>query len=129
MTKSAYFVTLQTRDSFETTEYAEVAGKLCNALSATLGDTSKLCSIVHSTEIEEPRVEVEIMQSEPAATAPVVARCVVQAESSAKLAFDKNLFSSMVCAELPFTVKITKRAVSKDELLVLADEPPAEEAA
>ena len=127
MPTSAYFVTLETRDSVPNTDYARVAGTLTNALHMTLGDINKLCLVMHSVEFSDPRVEVEITQSVPAA----IARCVVYAESTTKLTFDKNLFSTMVCAELPFPVKISKRAVSKDELIAMAalDEPPPEDAA
>ena len=133
MPTSAYFVTVQTRDEFPGSDYAEIAGQLTNALHTTLGEPSNLCTIVHSTEITDPRVEVEIMQSKPSSTAHIMARCVVQADALTKLVFDKNLFTNMLSAELTFPVKISKRVVTKDELMAaeagLTDEPPPEEAA
>ena len=112
-----YFVTLQTRENFPSHDYAQAAGTLTNALQATLGNPAVLRSVLRSSEITDPRVEVEISQAEPGPASPIVAHCVVQVESPTKLVFDKNLFTTMVSAELPFPVKISKRAVSKDEHL------------
>ena len=114
---SGYYVTVQTRDPVDTADYAQTAGLLTNALQDILGDPHKLREILHSIEISDPRVEVEVAQSEPESIqCPVVARCVVQAEAPKKLTFDKNLFTAMVRGqELPFAVTITKRMVAKDE--------------
>lgn len=132
MPTSAYFITLQTRDEFTAPEYGQATGHLTNVLHATLGDPTKLRSLMHATEITDPRVEVDISQSQPSETAQITARCVVQADAPSKLSFDKSLFTSMVRAELPFPVTVSKRAVSKDEQAMadsLADVPPPEEPA
>ena len=115
----AYFVTLETIQVFTTEEYTQVAGQLSNALQATLGDATKIRGYVHTDELSDTRVEVEITQSEPAPSSTITARAVVQTEAPERVGFDKNLFSSAVRVELPFPVKIYKRAVSKDEQLAL----------
>lgn len=126
MPVSGYYVTLQTRDPVKTAEYAQTAGQLTNAIQATLGDPHKLREVLHCPEITDPRVEVEVAQSEPESThCPVVARCVVQADAPKKLSFDKNLFTAMVRGQdLPFNVTITKRMVAKDEY---PEQPTGEE--
>jgi len=126
MPTSAYFVTVQTRDSFSCTEYTRICGEITNALRDTLGDASKLATVLHSTEFTNAAVEVEIMQSECAPTSPVMARCVIQADADAKLTFDKTVFTNMIRTELEVPVTISKRVVAKDELTVahaLAEEP------
>jgi hypothetical protein len=134
MPTSAYFVTVQTRDSFSFTDYTRISGEITNVLRDTLGDTSKLGTILHSTEFTNAAVEVEVMQvsHDSDLTAPIVARCVIQADADAKLTFDKTLFTNMIRTDLAFPVTISKRTVAKDELVVaaaLADEPPSEETA
>jgi len=63
--------------------------------------------------LSQARVVVEITQSE---SSTIVARAIVQSNTPKKMAFDKNLFTTMVRAELPFPVVISKRAVPKEEL-------------
>lgn len=111
---SAFFVTLETRESFDVDQYLEAAGQISNALHATLGDLPKLRSISKSPDLANPRVEVEITQSTPTPSAPITARAVVHADG--KWSFDKNAFTSMVRAELPFPVAVSKRMVPKEEL-------------
>jgi hypothetical protein len=109
-----------------------MSGEITNVLRDTLGDASKLGTILHSTEFTNAAVEVEVMQSACAPDAQIVARCVIQADADAKLTFDKTLFTNMVRAELTFPVTISKRLVAKEELLMaesLTDDPPAEDAA
>ena len=109
-----------------------MSGEITSVLRDTLGDTSNLGTILHSTEFTNAAVEVEVMQSACAPEAQIVARCVIQADADAKLTFDKTLFTNMVRAELAFPVTISKRVVAKDELAVaaaLADEPPTEQVA
>jgi len=108
MPVSAYYVTLETRQPFEIGEYTEAAGSLVNALQGTLGDTEKFRAITKASELIDPRVEVEVMQSEPAPSATIVARAIVQAES--ELAFDKTTFTKMLRGKLPFAVSISKRS-------------------
>lgn len=132
MPTSAYYVSVQTRDTFTSTDYAQTAGQIVQALYTTLGDRAKLGSVVHSTAFTDPRVEVEVSQLEHAPTSPIIARCVVQADAPTKLAFDKNLFTNMLRVELPLPVTISKRVVPKDEQIAaaaLAEEPPPEEEA
>ena len=132
MPTSAYFVTIQTRDSCNFVDYTRMSGEITSVLRDTLGDTSNLGTILHSTEFTNAAVEVEVMQSACAPEAQIVARCVIQADADAKLTFDKTLFTNMVRAELAFPVTISKRVVAKDELAVaaaLADEPPTEQVA
>lgn len=116
MTPSAYYVTLTTAEGFDTADYAHTANTLITALHATLGDPMVLRQVLHCPDLSSARVEVEVMQCEPASFSPVTARAIVRVESPKKLTFDKNTFSTLVRAELPFPVAISKRAVPKEEL-------------
>lgn len=111
---TAYLVTLETRDAFSTDAYLDAAGQLSNALFATLGTHEKLCLCAKVDSLESPRVEVEIAQSEPKESASIIARAIVR--NDAKMTFDKNTFSAMVRAELPFQVNVSKRMVPKEDL-------------
>lgn len=130
--QSAFYVTLETKDEVDRESYAQVAGQLCNTLHTTLGQIESLRKIVHTTEITNPQVEVEIGYSgsgaypEPFRSPPVVvARAVLKATVPSKMTFDKNLFTKMVRSQLPFPVKITKQSISQEELMGMAIEEPA----
>tara|TARA_B100000212_G_scaffold313296_1_gene266105 strand:- start:539 stop:910 length:372 start_codon:yes stop_codon:yes gene_type:complete len=116
MPPHAYFVTLETRHPFDADTYTRAAGELSNTLQSTLGDYEKLCSITHTPNLTDARVEVEIAQREPEPESPITARAVVKALTPGKMQFDKNMFSKMVKESLSFPVKITKQAVSQEEL-------------
>ena len=117
----AYFVTLETKQTFGTDTYAKAAGELCNALHMTLGDISKLRSLTRTPNLADARVEVEIAQTEPEPQSRIAARAVIKASAADKMPFDKNMFSNMVRESLSFPVKITKQAVSQDELWKAGD--------
>ena len=104
------------RAPFDADTYTRAAGELCNTLQSTLGDHAKLCSITRTRSLTDARVEVEIAQREPEPESPIVARAVVKAMAADKMPFDKNMFTKMVKESLSFPVKITKQAVSQEEL-------------
>ena len=112
MVTSAYYVTLETRHPCAVDTYADVAGALSNALHATLGDYTKLASLTRAKDLHNAKVEVEVAQSESSETATVIARAIVQVDASDKVAFDKNMFTSMMRAALPFPVSISKRVAA-----------------
>ena len=62
-TTHGYFVTVETRDAIVNAEFARVASELDAALQATLGHYPKLLAITKTAELNDPRVEVEIVQS------------------------------------------------------------------
>ena len=72
--------------------------------------------ITRTPSLTDARVEVEIAQREPEPESPITARAVVKALTPGKMQFDKNMFSKMVKESLSFPVKITKQAVSQEEL-------------
>ena len=111
----AYYVTLETREKYGTDEYAAIAGALVNALQNTLADKQKFQSLMHSTDLSDARVEVEVAQVEAACSSTIAARCIVQAESTSKLNFDKTLFTNMIRSLLEFPVTITKRVVKEED--------------
>ena len=104
----AYFVTVETRHPVDVAGYADVANKLVTAPADTLGDTQRLLTVTKCKELPNAKVEVEVSRSEEAVTASAV----VQADLP-KFTFDKNVFTSMLKAELPLAVSITKRAVEQ----------------
>ena len=116
MPPHAYFVTLETRHPFDADAYTYAAGELSNTLQSTLGDYANLRSITRTPSLTDARVEVEIAQREPEPESPIVARAIVKATAADKMSFDKNMFTKMVKESLSFPVKITKQAVSQEEL-------------
>ena len=119
----AYFVTIETRDKYDTlAAFVEVAGQLSNALQTTLGDHPTLCAITRTDKLSRANVEVEIALSEedcswtPEHRSKVIARAVVKASLPEKSTFDKTLFTKRVRDLLPFTVKVTKQSISQEEL-------------
>ena len=110
MVVSTYFITLETRDPFDTSRYDSVAGSLANALQAVLGDAANLEKVIHTPNFSDARVEVEIAQRDRTQNSHVGAHTVLQAEAPKRFGFDKNIFSNMIRAELPFAVSVHKRS-------------------
>ena len=82
MPTTAYYLTIETRDRYDATEYVEtIAGRLANALQTTLQDTHKLAALTNCTSLSNPRIEVEVAQSErpqaPDYKSAVVARVIL----------------------------------------------------
>ena len=115
MPVTSYVVNVTTRDEFLATDYTARSGELVNALQSTLGDAHKLRTLMHSETSTDPRVEVEVTQAKEAPSACITACCVVTATDAQKLAFDKNMFATMISTHLPFAVRVTKRFVTKEE--------------
>lgn len=115
----AYFVTLETRDSFDADAYTRVAGQLTNAFQASLGNMDTFRSVTHCADAADARVEIEVSQADASnPSSPVVARAIVQAHTAGKMAFDKSMFTSIVREMLPFGVAISKRAVPPEDMAV-----------
>jgi hypothetical protein len=119
MSTTGFFITIETRKSFDLAAYADTTGSIVQALRGTLGDMERLCEVMGSTEISDARVEVEVMPTENiqgSSGSQITAHAVVQVGASEKLTFNKNAFTMMMRQELPFQVGITKRVISQEEL-------------
>jgi hypothetical protein len=116
MAPLAYYITVETRDSFDAQEFTAVAGQLCNALQSTLGDLTTLRSLTHTPTLSNARVEVEIAQTDSEKLSPIAARAIVKAAGGRKASFDKNLFTRLVRDVFTPPVRITKQAVATDDL-------------
>jgi hypothetical protein len=120
MFTSAYFVTLETRESFSSETYSVAANTLVHAMQSSIGDYTKLCEIMHS-DVCNAQVEVEVMPSTEDAISQITARALVRGDALKKLTFDKNRFTAMIRADVDFPVAIAKRAISKEELAAKED--------
>ena len=114
MPTTAYYLTIETRDRYDATEYAEsIAGRLAHALQTTLQDTHKLAALTNCTSLSNPRIEVEVAQSErpqaPDYKSAVVARAILMTtHPPGKLYFSKNKFTHHMrnaLREIPISVK------------------------
>lgn len=115
MNRSAFYISLLT-DPTPTAEYTLTANSLVEALASTLGDQETLLRLLKTKTLARATVEVEVRQTEPKAVAPIVASAVLDLDAASKVNFDKNSFSAMIREALDFPVKISKRAIGKEEL-------------
>jgi predicted GNAT family acetyltransferase len=114
--KSAYYITIETLRE-ETVPYETLAGDLVAALHATLTDGAKYARIMKArSEVTDAWVEVEVTEQDEKC---VLAHTLLAGEADEKMTFDKTLFTKLVRAELQgkYSIKVTKRAVEKEELL------------
>ena len=110
MTTPNAFLVLVTTDTIELEKYTEVATKLIETLhkltQTKLADFTK-------PHLTEPWCDVEVsIDSENV----VHTAMILLAWAPKSWSLDKNKLTSLLRAELPFTVKLTKRTVDKNEL-------------
>ena len=107
MPTTAYYLTVETRERYTAHEYIhKIAGRLANALQFVLQDTQKLSVLTNCTSLSDPRIEVEVVQTEvpqpPDYVSKVAARAVLlTTHPPGKLAFSKNKFTHHMRNALP----------------------------
>lgn len=121
MNRSAFYISILT-DATPTVDYTLTANLLVEALASTLGDDETLLKLIKSKSFSRATVEVEVRQTEQKAVAPIIASAIVDVDTPGKVNFDKNSFSAMIRDALGFPVKISKRAIGKEELPPLPED-------
>lgn len=113
--RTAYFVTIVTNDSFPVELYQHNAGLIVNTLQDVLGDPDSLETVIHTPESQyhTAHIEVEVKQVELEPVSQIVCRTVVEIEAEQKVKFDKNAFTKIVRARLPFSVKVQKQEIPR----------------
>ena len=126
MSTSAFYITLATEQSVPVSDYTATTGQIVQAFYTALGTHAKFVELTHTSEHTDLRVELEVIQEFAAAESPILAHAVVQGTNHVgkkKLQFDKAQFSELLRELLPFPVKVSKRAVPKEEMLGSEDNP------
>ena len=106
-TPTAFYITVTTEA--ERASYAEVASALVDAFHTIT--TTKL------TEFTKPHLAGPWCEVEVSMEGTVVQACAILLAWAPKAwSLDKNKLTTLLRAEVPFTVKLTKRSVDKGEL-------------
>lgn len=111
--RSTYFITVSTEEATQA-DYTSTAGALVSALQKVLTDAELLCTLTKCGDLTDATTDVEVKWQEPST---VVARALIELHAEVpKLPLDKNRLTTALKAELPFAVKVAKRAVPNEEL-------------
>ena len=110
MTTPNAFLVLVTTDTIERETYTEVATKLIETLHKLT--QTKLTEFT-KPHLTEPWCDVQVSIDSDNI---VQIAMILLAWAPKSWSLDKNKFTSLIRAELPFTVKLTKRTVDKHEL-------------
>jgi len=105
-TPTAFYITVTTEAELD---YTEVANALVDAFHTVT--TTKLAEFT-KPHLADPWCEVEVSKE-----STVVQACAILLAWAPKAwSLDKNKLTTLLRAELPFTVKLMKRSVDKSEL-------------
>lgn len=123
--RSVYHIAVETNSTFPTAQYATTAARMVGAYQVALADAGNLALCTQFAELTRAEIEVDVRQYTDEPETTIIASCFLDLEADRKVPFDKNKFTGLFRAEVPFGVKVSKRAVPKEELLEDFREPEA----
>ena len=110
MLPTAFLITITTTDAIKPETYNEVATRVVEALHKITG--TKLAEFT-KPHLTDPWCDVKVSLDE---FHTVLVAVVLLAWAPKAWSLDKNKLTALLRDELPFTVKLTKRSVDKNEL-------------
>ena len=107
---STYYLTVQTGQNYDSTDYDAAAGAMVALLTQILSDKGHLTDLVQA-DINKATTEIEVLMED----GELVGKAVLDVQSAQKVKFDKTKFSKLVKQHSPWpNVRISKRQVNAE---------------
>ena len=103
--KTSYLVTVATTDDI-TEAYEEASGRMAAALTSTFASAERVAAITKGAELASCHTEAEVSMLDGS----LIGKAVIDMESESKVAIDKTKMSKFLRDELPWKIKVEKRA-------------------
>lgn len=108
MPKTSFYIALSTPQVFESGEYEEQAELMASMFSSIFSDVDKISILTKAVELTSCDTNVEVSQCETG----LVARAVIDVESTVRVTLDKTKLSQMLKKDSPWSdMKVEKRLV------------------